>query len=126
MEKTLEWRHLAPTAPDTLACYPFCDDDPFVLPSLPHVYFVGNQPAFATSMLEGGREEGRVRVVCVPSFAETGTVVLLELNSLMATPLRFGGLPEGRREEGGREGGKEEEGEKMEEVEKEEEEEEDN
>jgi len=124
MEKTLEWRHLAPTAPDTLACYPFCDDDPFVLPSLPHVYFVGNQPAFATSLLEG-REGGRVRVVCVPSFAETGTVVLLELNFLTATPLRFGGLPEVRKEgeggrEGGREGGKED---KMEEVQGEEEEE---
>ena len=43
LQQTLEWRHLAPTAPDTLSCYPFCDTDPFVLDSCPHVYFVGNQ-----------------------------------------------------------------------------------
>ncbi len=43
MEGTLQWRHLAPTAPDTLPCYPFCDTDPFVLDACPHVYFVGNQ-----------------------------------------------------------------------------------
>jgi hypothetical protein len=33
MAMTLQARHLAPTAPDTLACYPFTDADPFVLPS---------------------------------------------------------------------------------------------
>ena len=43
MERSLQWRHLAPTAPDTLPCYPFCDTDPFVLGECPHVYFVGNQ-----------------------------------------------------------------------------------
>lgn len=53
MEATLRWRHLAPTAPDTLSCYPFASDDPFVLQECPHAYVVGNQPEFATRLLEG-------------------------------------------------------------------------
>lgn len=117
MEKTLHWRHLAPTAPDTLACYPFCDDDPFVLPSLPHVYFAGNQPAFAARLVEEGQEGGvegkegkKCLLVAVPSFAATGTVVLVNLNDLTATPLHFKGLPAQRQEREGKEG----EGEEME------------
>jgi DNA polymerase delta subunit 2 len=53
MESTLRWRHLAPTAPDTLTCYPFADDDPFVLEACPHVYVAGNQPEFATRVATG-------------------------------------------------------------------------
>ena len=30
LEETLKWQHLAPTAPDTLPCFPFKQRDPFV------------------------------------------------------------------------------------------------
>ncbi|KAF3903392.1 hypothetical protein ABW20_dc0109267 [Dactylellina cionopaga] len=53
MEKTLRWRHVAPTAPDTLWCYPFQDVDKFIIESCPHVYFVGNQPEFGTRLTYG-------------------------------------------------------------------------
>ena len=53
LARILEWGHLVPTAPDTLAAYPFADDDPFVLRAAPHVFFAGNQPAFATRLLTG-------------------------------------------------------------------------
>jgi DNA polymerase delta subunit 2 len=53
MEATLRWRHLAPTAPDTLACYPFADADPFVLQECPHVYAAGGQPEFGTRVADG-------------------------------------------------------------------------
>lgn len=43
MEQLLKWRHMAPTTPDTLPCYPFCDIDPFVIRECPHVFFCGNQ-----------------------------------------------------------------------------------
>ena len=42
-----------PTAPDTLAAIPLSDDDPFILKASPSVYFVGNQPSYATRMVEG-------------------------------------------------------------------------
>ena len=34
-------------------CYPFVDDDPFVIQNCPHVVFAGNQPQYATSVIEG-------------------------------------------------------------------------
>jgi DNA polymerase delta subunit 2 len=49
----LQWRHLCPTAPDTLTCYPFGADDPFVLQQCPHIMFAGNQPEFDTRLMEG-------------------------------------------------------------------------
>ncbi|MBA0572205.1 hypothetical protein Golob_002562 [Gossypium lobatum] len=63
LERTLRWRHLAPTAPNTLGCYPFTDRDPFLIDSCPDVYFVG---------LEGQL----VRLICIPRFCETGVAVV--------------------------------------------------
>ncbi|CAN0294535.1 unnamed protein product, partial [Scytosiphon promiscuus] len=51
LEETLEWRHMAPTAPETLGCYPFVTEDPFIIEECPDVFFAGNQPQFATSFL---------------------------------------------------------------------------
>ncbi|PON45330.1 DNA polymerase delta/II small subunit family [Trema orientale] len=53
MERTLKWRHLAPTTPNTLGCYPFTDMDPFLIESCPHVYFVGNQEKYDSRLLKG-------------------------------------------------------------------------
>ena len=88
LERLLAWRHLAPTAPDTLAAYPYFDCDPFILERCPHVLFAGGQPAFGTALVEhpGG---GATRVVAVPSFAATGCVVLLNLATLACHPLYF-------------------------------------
>lgn len=52
LERSLTWRHLAPTAPDTLACYPFFDHDPFVIDTAPHIMFSGNHNAFATKHIK--------------------------------------------------------------------------
>jgi len=59
--RLLEWGHLVPTAPDTLAAYPFADNDPFVLRAAPHVLFAGNQPALATRLVTGARPPGAPR-----------------------------------------------------------------
>ncbi|KAG5555533.1 hypothetical protein RHGRI_006245 [Rhododendron griersonianum] len=78
MERTLRWRHIAPTAPNTLGCYPFTDRDPFFVESCPHVYFVGNQDRYDTRIIKGS--EGQVvRLVCIPRFGETGIAVVLHL-----------------------------------------------
>lgn len=49
---TLKWRHVAPTAPDTLWCHPYSASEPFIINETPDVYVVGNQPAFATRVVE--------------------------------------------------------------------------
>lgn len=87
MESTLRWGHLAPTAPDTLNCYPFCDSDPFIISLTPHVYFTGNQPTFETRLLQDGSK--KVRLISLPSFVETGIVVLVNLKNLDVHPIQF-------------------------------------
>lgn len=108
--QTLEWSHIAPTCPDTLcSCtlitkkgghqlndndtgsYPFKEYDPFLLGACPHVCFIGNQPAFETMLVEDAEEEEgkRCRIVLVPEFCETGTVVLVNTHSLEVKTVQF-------------------------------------
>eukprot|EP01039_Chlorochromonas_danica_P007283 gene7283-8060_t len=100
MEHLLSWGHLAPSFPDTAPCYPFSGEDPFVLlpaTRVPRLYFAGNQPAFATSLVEikdqsASPEWGHsVRLVCLPSFRDTATVVLCDISDpdLPCYPVRF-------------------------------------
>jgi len=87
MENTLRYRHLAPTAPDTLGCYP-ADEDPFVLDECPHIYFAGNQPQFQTALITG--EQGQVvRLIAIPSFLENQTIVLVNLRTKECHPISF-------------------------------------
>lgn len=88
MADNLRQRHLCPTAPDTLACYPFTDQDPFILHAAPHVYFVGNQHEYGVSEVVGGEGQA-VKLVSVPAFVRTGTLVLLNLRTLESRPVHF-------------------------------------
>ena len=88
-ESTLRWRHVAPTAPDTLWCHPYYDQDPFILKETPDVYLIGNQPRFRTTMVVADPDEGdqgglkkKCRVVLIPRFAESGMLVLVNLKTL--------------------------------------------
>ncbi|XP_026198485.1 DNA polymerase delta subunit 2 [Anabas testudineus] len=88
LEETLRLRHLAPTAPDTLGCYPFYQKDPFILEECPHVYFSGNAPVFESKLIKGtdGQE---VLLVTVPDFNSTQTVCLVNLRTLECEPVTF-------------------------------------
>jgi DNA polymerase delta subunit 2 len=41
LKTTLACRHMAPTAPDTLHCFPYFGTDPFILTHTPSLYFHG-------------------------------------------------------------------------------------
>lgn len=72
----LKWRHMAPSAPDTLWCYPFFSADPFIMANTPHIYFIGNQPRFETTIVE--QENGqKTRVLLLPKFIDSGEVILV-------------------------------------------------
>ncbi|XP_035234603.1 DNA polymerase delta subunit 2 [Anguilla anguilla] len=88
LEGTLRLRHMAPTAPDTLGCYPFYQKDPFILEDCPHVYFSGNAPTFQSKRITGpdGQE---VLLVAVPDFSRTQTACLVNLRTLECEPIRF-------------------------------------
>ncbi|XP_076458438.1 DNA polymerase delta subunit 2-like [Babylonia areolata] len=89
LERTLEWGHIAPTAPDTLNCYPFYGVDPFMLTECPHVYFVGNQSEFKHKLMKNPSSGQEVLLVTVPRFSQTATAVLVNLATLDCTPLSF-------------------------------------
>lgn len=88
LERLLRWRHLVPTAPDTLAAYPYHDSDPFILEATPHVLFAGGQPAFGTALVEDGSGR-RARVVAVPEFRTSPCLVLVNLRTLDCHPIYF-------------------------------------
>lgn len=87
MARMLHWQHIAPTAPDTLYCYPFVDKDPFVLDETPHVLFAGNQVGAGWRDVDVG--EHTVKVVAVPRFCETGQIVLLHVDTLEVSTVDF-------------------------------------
>lgn len=87
LASTLSWRHMAPTAPDTLWCHPYFGADPFIMRETPDLYIVGGQKKFGTKLVT---EEGRrCRLVLVPEFVRTGTVVLVNVQSLEVKTVRF-------------------------------------
>ncbi|KAM7208727.1 DNA polymerase [Naviculisporaceae sp. PSN 640] len=88
MEAMCRWRCCAPTAPDTLWAYPFQDDEPFVLKECPHLYFVGCQPQFGTKIIQGPDGQA-VRLIAVPSFAETREIVLVDSETLEVTKVKI-------------------------------------
>lgn len=98
LEDTLRLRHLAPTAPDTLGCYPFYLKDPFILEECPHVYFSGNAPSFQSKLIKGtdGQE---VLLVTVPEFSSTQTACLVNLRTLECKPVGFSAFSAGEDEE---------------------------
>ncbi|CAJ2508187.1 Uu.00g093730.m01.CDS01 [Anthostomella pinea] len=88
MELMCRWRCSAPTAPDTLWSYPFQDDDPFVMQTCPHLYFVGCQPEFGTKVIKGPHGQV-VRLIAVPSFAATREIVLVDSETLDVTKVKI-------------------------------------
>ncbi|CAG9765572.1 unnamed protein product [Ceutorhynchus assimilis] len=84
----LEWNHLAPTAPDTLGCFPFYQNDPFIIEECPHVFFAGNQEKFASKMVQGDDNQ-EVCLISLPEFSQTHQGVLLNLESLICHTVSF-------------------------------------
>lgn len=97
LENTLKWRHMAPTAPDTLWCHPYRDDDPFILRQTPDIYIVGGQKRFGTRLIterradakERGISGAKCRVILIPGFASTGILVLVNLRTLAVKRVKF-------------------------------------
>ncbi|KAL8271482.1 hypothetical protein Esti_004517 [Eimeria stiedai] len=100
LQLTAHGRCLAPTAPDSLACYPSINDDPFSISgsSSYHVYFAGLQKQHqqcrlvAAAATGGGAAAAGAAApvcVCVPDFALRGELVLLSLKTFQSRTLRF-------------------------------------
>jgi len=91
LQTVLEAAHIAPTAPDTLDSYPFTDRDPFVIKETPHVFFAGNQAQFEAKLWKKQGENKQVLLLSVPSFISSPALVLINLRTLDAQTIAFGG-----------------------------------
>ena len=92
LSETLTWGCLAPTAPDTLPCYPVADRDVFAIEEWPDVYFTGMAREFGTRMTSFKHEDGRTsstRLVSVPDFQSTGTVAVVDLRTMECSAMKF-------------------------------------
>ena len=88
MEKMLQWRHIIPTAPDSLASYPYSDEDPFILESTPRVLFAGGQPTYETKLVTAS--DGQcTRIISIPDFSLDSTMILVNIRTLDVHPIRF-------------------------------------
>jgi len=96
LHQTLNISHMAPTGPDSLPTFPSSETDPFVMTSRPAVYFVGNCDEFEARLvgekgetIDTAAGDGATRLVCIPSFASTGEVVLVNLKTLDCDVVSF-------------------------------------
>ncbi|XP_055931815.1 DNA polymerase delta subunit 2-like [Argiope bruennichi] len=83
LQKTLDWAHLAPIAPDSLNSYPYKDEDPFIISQYPHVYFCGN----ASKMEYKFYRNNSVLMVAIPEFQKTFSALMLNLRTLEVQPI---------------------------------------
>ncbi|EFN75644.1 DNA polymerase delta small subunit [Harpegnathos saltator] len=89
LERTLLWRHMCPTAPDTLPVHPYFERDPFIINHCPDIYFVGNTAKFETKLWKGEGDQ-IVRLICIPQFSSTHTAVTVDIESLETKSVCFG------------------------------------
>jgi len=54
----------------------------------PHIYFVGSQPEFGTKVISGPDGQ-QVRLITVPSFAESKEIVLVDTETLDVTRVKI-------------------------------------
>ncbi|XP_067642885.1 DNA polymerase delta subunit 2 [Eurosta solidaginis] len=88
LRRTLIWGHIAPTAPDTLACYPYVKSDPFILHECPHIYFTANCSSLQTEIHKGPKEQ-TTRLICIPSFYKTKSIAVVDLETLDCKEIKF-------------------------------------
>jgi len=91
MRSLMTMQHLCPTAPDTLRSFPFRSEDPFVVNRAPHVLFAGCQHEYAEETIyQHKSEESLLKLVSIPTFALSRSIVLLDVKTLQSYELKFG------------------------------------
>ena len=92
MQKTLEWGHLAPLAPDTFRIYPFSDKDPLLLDRIPDIYFISGKNEFNTKVIEmnkDGKNKKNVTLLELPDFSTTFKGILFNIDDDSINEINF-------------------------------------
>lgn len=69
MQKTIEWGHLAPLAPDTLRIYPYSQNDPLLLNRIPDVYFISGKNDLNHKVIKYIKKD--ILLIELPDFSNT-------------------------------------------------------
>lgn len=69
------------------SCYPFIDEDPFVIKKMPHLLFVGNCERYESKLIKN--ENSMIRIVCLPEFSVKQEMCLIDCNSLESLVINF-------------------------------------
>ncbi len=90
MKLTLEAGHIGPTCPDTLACYPFYGKDPFILNSLPNVFFAGNQNEYKHDIYtDKWDKDAKIHLLSLPKFSVKNSCVFFNLDTFESEQIFF-------------------------------------
>ena len=92
MEKTLEWGHLAPLAPDTFRIYPFTEKDPLLLEKMPDMYFISGKNEFKMKKVEFNYDEDSKKSVTLmelPDFSSTFKGILYNIDDDSINEINF-------------------------------------
>ena len=90
MKLTLSAGHIGPTCPDTLACYPFYGQDPFILDELPNVFFCGNQKCFKhETYIPISNPDSKIHLISIPKFSKDFSCIFFNLNSMETEEIKF-------------------------------------
>ena len=90
MQKTLEWGHLAPLAPDTFRIYPFSDKDPLLLDKIPDIYFSSGKHDFNKKMIEISSDNKKtVTLLELPDFSSNFKGILYNVDDDSVNEINF-------------------------------------
>ena len=87
MEKTIEWGHLAPLAPDTLRIYPYSQSDPLLLKKIPDVYFISGKKNLNQKITKYNNKD--ILLVELPDFSNTCTGIIYNIDNNEINEISF-------------------------------------
>ncbi|XP_078033799.1 DNA polymerase delta subunit 2 [Augochlora pura] len=88
LERSLLWRHMCPTAPDTLLACPYYKEDLFIMKECPDIYFIGNTEKYETKLWKDN-ENKVVRLISIPRFSIAHAAVIVDLENLDTQCISF-------------------------------------
>lgn len=91
LEITMNARHFAPNCPESSPCFPSHLKDDLVIDSPCHFFICGGAKKFLSHTIQG--QDHSVKLVAVPTFSKTRSVVLLDVDSLESYELTFEAHP---------------------------------
>ena len=87
MQKTIEWGHLAPLAPDTLRIYPYSGSDPLLLNKIPDIYFISGKKDLNKKIIKYNNKN--ILLIELPDFSLTLKGIIYNIDDDSLNEINF-------------------------------------